>query len=217
MTRVRIRYTKLGFLKFISHLDTADLLRRAIKHSGADIAYSQGYNPHMLLSFANPLPLGVSSEFEIFDMTLNDQGNLEETIRKINDYLPSQIQILDYKLMESSLAINGEYRWSLYEFEIPGDYGLDSIDLDLSSGLIQKRLKKRGKRKVLTEEDISPYVKEYQGFDSIDESLSTLRAVVETSLNKTINPNRFIEAIFRKYNLPIDVDQVFIHKKTMFK
>lgn len=217
MIKIRLVYCKLGFLKFISHLDTAELLRRAISYSGADIAYSGGYNPHMVLSFANPLPLGVSSDFELFDMTLNSLDDLDGLVKKMNEYLPDQIQIKDYYLLGDNESINSEFSHSKYEFEIISDIDLEDIDLDLKTDLYQNRMKKKGKKKIPIREDISPYVKSYEGFTSEDDNVYRLTSVLETSLEKTINPNRFIQAIFDKYEILIDIDEVFIHKSQMYK
>ena len=65
--KIRGFYTRNKDLKFISHLNTVDLLQRAIFYTNAKIKFSEGFNVHPKMSFGNPLPLGVSSDFEVFD------------------------------------------------------------------------------------------------------------------------------------------------------
>ena len=68
----RIKFTKGEEVKYIGHLDVMRIFQRAIKRADLPIAYSQGFNPHQLLSFANPLTLGtqVVGSTEIFSLEL---------------------------------------------------------------------------------------------------------------------------------------------------
>jgi radical SAM-linked protein len=68
--RLRVTYTKDEAIKYISHLDMVRLNDRAIRRSGIPIGYSQGFNPHPLIAYGPPLPVGVSSCAEVLDITL---------------------------------------------------------------------------------------------------------------------------------------------------
>ena len=59
----RLFYTKTGRLKYISHLDTNRLMQRTLKRSGLPVWYSEGFNPHIYITFALPLALGLESEY----------------------------------------------------------------------------------------------------------------------------------------------------------
>ncbi len=54
--KVRIKYAKMGVLKYIGHLDLMRFFQKAVKRADLDIAYSQGFSPHQLMSFAAELP-----------------------------------------------------------------------------------------------------------------------------------------------------------------
>ncbi|MGL4790895.1 MAG: TIGR03936 family radical SAM-associated protein, partial [Anaerotignaceae bacterium] len=64
MMTYRFKFTKGPQVKFIGHLDVMQTFQRTIKRANLPIAYSQGFNPHQLLSFASPLSLGYTSEGE---------------------------------------------------------------------------------------------------------------------------------------------------------
>jgi radical SAM family uncharacterized protein/radical SAM-linked protein len=68
--RVRLRWRKTERFRFMSHLDNLRLIERAIRRSRMPIAYSQGFNPSMKVSFGPPLSLGFTSETEFVDITL---------------------------------------------------------------------------------------------------------------------------------------------------
>ena len=57
MIAYRIKFEKGDDVKFISHLDVMRYFQRAIKRAELPIGYSQGFNPHQLMSFASPLTL----------------------------------------------------------------------------------------------------------------------------------------------------------------
>ena len=68
----RARVTKDEPLRYISHLDYASLMQRAVRRAKIPAAYSEGFNPHMKLSFASALSVGVTSDAEYMDLELRD-------------------------------------------------------------------------------------------------------------------------------------------------
>ena len=80
--KVRIKYTKSELLKFIGHLDVMRYFQKAVKRAGFDIAYSQGFSPHQLMSFAAPLALAVTSEGEYFDAEFHSVVSSEELMSR---------------------------------------------------------------------------------------------------------------------------------------
>ena len=62
--KVRIRFAKYGALKFIGHLDVMRYFQKAIRRADLPIAYSEGFSPHQIMSFAAPLSVGHTSEGE---------------------------------------------------------------------------------------------------------------------------------------------------------
>jgi radical SAM-linked protein len=68
--RLRIRFTKLGKVRFTSHRDVARMWERALRRSGLAVARSQGFNPRPLLSFGLALPTGAESLAEYLDVAL---------------------------------------------------------------------------------------------------------------------------------------------------
>ena len=68
--KVRIKFSKNGPVKFIGHLDVMRYFQKAIRRAEVDIAYSKGFSPHQIMSFAAPLGVGQTSESEYFDIEL---------------------------------------------------------------------------------------------------------------------------------------------------
>ena len=95
----RIKFTKGEEVKFIGHLDVMRLFQRAIKRANLPVAYSQGFNPHQLLSFANPLTLGTTSEGEYGDFEMAEKIEPTLIMAELNKVLPNGVRVLDSVLI----------------------------------------------------------------------------------------------------------------------
>ena len=67
---VRLFYTKHGRMRFISHLDMTRFMARVIRRAELPVWYTEGFNPHLYMTFALPLSLGFESEYEAVDIRL---------------------------------------------------------------------------------------------------------------------------------------------------
>ncbi|MGI6055757.1 MAG: TIGR03936 family radical SAM-associated protein [Bilifractor sp.] len=82
--RVRIKFSKTGCLKFIGHLDVMRFFQKAIRRAELPVSLSEGYSPHMLMSFAAPLGVGKTSSGEYFDLDLKEEIPEEEILERLN-------------------------------------------------------------------------------------------------------------------------------------
>ena len=87
-------------MKFIGHLDVMRYFQKAIRRSGLDIAYSQGFNPHQLISFAAPLGVGLTSDGEYMDMQMNTTFSTREAMQRLNQTMNSEIKVTNYVELE---------------------------------------------------------------------------------------------------------------------
>ena len=85
---IRIFYTKLGDAKYISHLDVYRCMQRAIKRARLPVWYTQGFNPHLYLTFALPLSLGYESVCESMDFRLTESLSPQDIQDRLNESLP---------------------------------------------------------------------------------------------------------------------------------
>lgn len=71
--RLRMKFSKIGPTRYISHLDLARALERALNRARVPVSYTQGYNPRPRMQFASALPLGFTSEAELADIWLEEE------------------------------------------------------------------------------------------------------------------------------------------------
>ncbi len=88
MPIIRIHYSKKEELKYIAHLDTLRAFIRALRRAKLPIAYSQGFNPHPIISFLMPLSLGFTSNCEMVDIGFSQELPFEEIAKRLDDALP---------------------------------------------------------------------------------------------------------------------------------
>ena len=68
MPRVRLRFAKLGKVRFTSHRDVARIWERALRRAGVAVAYTEGFSPRPKLSFGLALSTGHESSAEYLDV-----------------------------------------------------------------------------------------------------------------------------------------------------
>lgn len=78
--RLRVRFSKVGKIRFIGHRDVARVIERAVRKAGLPVAYSQGFSPRMKLSFGLALPTGYESEAEFVELPLVAEAVLDGTV-----------------------------------------------------------------------------------------------------------------------------------------
>lgn len=100
--RLRGTFGKGGPARFISHLDLARTIERALIRAQIPIAYSQGFNPQPRMQFAAALPLGFTSECEIVDLWLSESIDPEATLINMNKRMAPGIEI--HTLIEQKLS-----------------------------------------------------------------------------------------------------------------
>ncbi len=83
-------------MKFIGHLDIMRYFQKAMRRAGIPIAFTSGYSPHMIMSFANPLGVGLTSEAEYFDIELKEPMDSKQAVRQLNAVMVEGIKIINF-------------------------------------------------------------------------------------------------------------------------
>lgn len=105
--KVRIKFRKYGVLKYIGHLDVMRFFQKAMRRADIPIAFTSGYSPHMIMSFAQPLGLGVTSEAEYLDIELAEPISSEDAIRKLNEVMVEGIDIVSFRQIHEDKKSSG--------------------------------------------------------------------------------------------------------------
>ena len=112
-----MRFQKNGTAVNCSHLDLLRSIQRILRRAAWPVAYSQGFNPHPILSFAQALSLGMESFGEYFEVTLAQEADIDRLLRAFNENAPKGLWAKDARVMAqkepSAMALvqGAEYRF----------------------------------------------------------------------------------------------------------
>lgn len=186
---VRVWFSKTGTARYISHLDLNRCMSRAFHKAKLPLWYTEGFNPHVFLTFAAPLSLGFEGRRESMDIRLIEEMPYAELIEKLNAGLPRDIRVYavtEPKMKGNDIA-NAEYVLRA-ETDDPA-----ALQAALEGVLAQPELPvqkhtKKGERTV----DIRPYFADMR-FEPEDGCLAmTVR--LPAGNQGGINPTLFIDA-----------------------
>ena len=102
--KVRIKFSKEGPVKFVGHLDTMRYFQKAIRRANLPVAFSGGYSPHMIMSFAAPLGVGTESLGEYFDLELAETVPTSEITRRLDAVMVEGVHVLSTRQVEDGKA-----------------------------------------------------------------------------------------------------------------
>ena len=195
---VRIKYSKLGDISYISHLDIIKLMERIVRRTGLKLSYSEGFNPHPKTAFSPALQLGVQSHCEYLDMEFDEALEEDLLIQKLNEKTVEGINFIEAKILTDKVdSLVAFITHSRYEITV------DEEDENKISKIISAINKINNTNEMLLTKktkkgNIKEYnVKEYIGtidFERKSDGLSIFVDICSGSV-KSINPKKIIELV----------------------
>ncbi|MFC2140228.1 TIGR03936 family radical SAM-associated protein [Candidatus Auribacterota bacterium] len=155
--KIRIKYSILGPLKFISHRDTMRLLFRLFRQVKLPFKFSEGFSPHPISSFGPPRPVGIESSHELIDVSLEEKIKLIETKDKLNQIVPKGLKFMSIKKIKEKDFRLKELSQAVYCIKLPKTLFLAQKDINafLSAEKIVITKKKKDKIKTV---DIKSFI-----------------------------------------------------------
>ena len=191
MDKLRLRFKKTGRAVYISHLDLMQTLQRGFFRAGYALKYSEGFNPHPLISIALPLSVGTASECELMDFRLKEDVDLAELPTRLTAALPEGIEILEAYEFTRKAA---ELKW----LRVRGVFEYDERDAAAMCDALRKFyaresivITKKTKRGI-GETDIRPAIREIAF--SVEGKDVALEAVISAQ-EPTLNPDLLADAL----------------------
>ena len=209
MSKFILKYGRDDRVKFISHLDFVRCFHRAVRRSKLNFEFSQGFNPHPVMTIAQPLPVGVTSECEYIKVGLITSLNNEQVTAELNRAMPPgftfykahRLKAKEIDLTKIDLA---EYIVEI-ECNMPGDieYLLNQTEL-----IVPKKTKKG-----ISDSDIRPHIFEAEpiGFEN---GIQTVRMLLSCGSQYNLRPETVVSAM-EKYCDGFKSTFVAVHRKRM--
>lgn len=212
--KVRFKFSKYGVMKYIGHLDIMRYFQKCMRRAEIDIAYSTGFSPHQIMSFAAPLGVGIESFGEYFDAQINS-GSSKDILERLNAVMVKGMEITSVKALPDD-AVNAMASIAAASYLIKckdkdnniNDYiSNDDIAalLNRDSIIIIKQTKKQE-----MEFDIRPHIYEIEKGDDY------IKMLVDASSAGNLKPLVVIEQLFKSNNMNIDERDFSVIRLDMF-
>lgn len=198
MSQYIIKFSKEGYICYTSHLDLLRLFKRALKKADIRIAYSQGFNPHPKMGFAQPLSLGYSSTSEYLEFETLEDYEPSWLCDALQNQMPEGIRIFHCNRAEGgkkSLAARTEA--AEYIIGIPLNQPLKKDSHQLCRDYLAQReikaFKKQKKTKTLKEVDIKGQIREL--IFTVEKQSLLITALLDSGSESNLSPELLITSI----------------------
>lgn len=130
MKKLRLALSKGEEMRFLSHLDYAQAVERMIRRAEIKMAFSEGFNPHMKISFSSALALGITAEVEYLDMDIVEDATVESIMERLNRVAPPGLTVMAGREMPDKVKkLMAICNYAVYEVSGPvtGDVNWDEL------------------------------------------------------------------------------------------
>ena len=198
--RVRVRFSKTGVLRYLSHRELMTAIIRAMRRAHIPVAYSQGFHPSPRVSFGPPLNVGMSGKREYFDMELRPGLGINDMKETLNRLLPEGLSIHDMGLIPEGEPSLQSFI-SRYEYEIicPDTKPMEDF-IAKGSFVVRREKTDRGNTDAV---DLREMVEEAVIIDT-----KTMRVVVRDRGDKRVRLNELTAAIFQLSSGKLDITRL---------
>ncbi len=164
--RVRVRYTKLGKVRFTSQRDVARMWERALRRAALPVGYSAGFSPRPLLSFGLALPTGAESLAEFVDVVLDDDRVdvadvvPDELVARLDPFLPDGVAVRAAAVVTAGGSLQHEVttcRWELVLTGATRGSLSDAVASFVAASSVPLVRERKGREE---EDDLRPSVRE---------------------------------------------------------
>jgi radical SAM-linked protein len=205
--RARVKFAKTGIMRYVGHLDLMRFFQKAVKRANLPIRYSEGFNPHQIMSFASPLGVGLTSEGEYMDIDLKEMVDAKSAIKLLNNNMVEGLEITSFKYLPDdaekcmSAVTAASYVVTYKDKKDDACYIDNIIDLktkffdDAHAINIVKKTKK-GEREL----DLKPLI--YKFDISVNEGVPVYDFLLSSGSTDNIKPELVVKAFHEFIGLP---------------
>lgn len=209
MNTIRLKFKKTGLSIYYSQLDLQRVMARALKKSGLPVWYSQGFNPHIYMTFTLPLSLGHESECESVDFRLNEELPESEILKAMEGTLPQGIELVSAKAPDYDAR---SIAFAKYDITLFGssDKILKALEeYNNTPQAVVTKVTKKGQKDI----NLKELIKDITIIDK-KETEVTFTAIYPAGVSLNINPSLLLD--FLKENYGIEVIDAFVIRKNLF-
>ena len=188
-------------IRHIGHLDIQRSVQRGLRRSGLPVAYSQGFNPHILIAFASALSTGACGKREIMDVTMAEDVDEQEFLARMNQAMPPEMQLSEARAVDNRHpSLMGMVRAAEYLLLIRDTETGKKLAAAVPEMMAKDKIPAMRKTKTkLTEVDIKPLILE------ITAEENRIKATLVLNEHESCKPQMLLEAVKETAGIKEDV------------
>ena len=219
MAKVRLEITKGEEIRYLSHLDYARTIERALRRSKLPVAYSEGFNPHMKVAYASALGVGVASDAEYMDLELSGDLPLAEIEQRFACQLPPGIVLKRLKFMgDRTQALMAIVNQAVYEVTVPLADGADDSAFFASLNrfaaaqqVIYVKESPKGRREIDVKQLLAAPIQA-----TVADKTATLHVVIHITKTGSVKASEVLSALADSFGLPVKKDSANINRTALY-
>lgn len=211
--KLRVKFKKYGPVRFIGHLDVMRFFQKTIRRAGLDVAYTGGYSPHQIMTFAAPLGVGLESNGEYMDIEVNSLTSCSDAVKSLNNASVYGIEITSVKILPDN-AGNAMASVAAASYTVRFREGR-TPETDIAAALPgflkkEKILITKETKKGSRELDLKPGIYEliWDG--------SAFHMLVDASSSGNIKPVQIIEALLAEHKEKLQENALLITREEVY-
>lgn len=194
-------FEKSERIRHIGHLDIQRSVQRGLRRSGLPVSYSNGFNPHVLITFASALSTGACGKREIMDVTLSEPVSEEVFLEKMNRAMPPEMQLKEARAVDNKFpALMASLRAAQYDLLIRDPEAAGKLSAVIPAMMAREAIPAMRKTKTsLKECDIKPLI-----YDLHSQGQHLYATLVLTE-REACKPGMLLEALCREAGMEPDI------------
>lgn len=236
MIKVRLKFSKRGPVRFIGHLDLMRYFQKVNRRAEIDVKYSEGFSPHQVMSFAEPLSVGATSDGEYLDLQMNTTPDIKNLCKKLNSVMNEGITILDACILDEhsekamTLVDAAEWIMTFRKGKEPSKGWEDKFKIYLSSDELPALKKtKRGettinmkpliyRAQVVSKEDLRGFSNpDYRFINSdVADDESCIHLLVSSGSSDHLKPGMVVSNFMNSYGEELLPNAIRLHRVDTF-
>lgn len=211
--KIRIKFQKSGVMKFVGHLDMMRYFQKAIRRADIDIAYSGGFSPHQIMSFASPLGVGVTSDGEYLDIEVHSTKSSRESVEALNRVGVEGICVRSYRKLPDhaktamSMVAAADYTITLRDERLPKDWMQKLSDFYAQNSIFILKKTKKSEKEI----NLKPLI-----YTLTAETFPYITMRLSSGSVDNVKPELVIRAFYQYLDMSMPESGMSIHRNELY-
>ncbi|MBN2899444.1 MAG: DUF2344 domain-containing protein [Clostridia bacterium] len=221
MAILRLKYRKVGYMKFLSHLDMVRLMERSFRRAQMPLEFSQGFNPRPKINFAAPLSVGVTSDAEVMEVVLTKKVDIAALLEHQREAFPAGIELVAGTFVDqvgqSSPKLMGSVSSCQYLISVinKDTYSKEVVETWLNDFMKQDAImiEKVNKKKKVVQKDIKPAIRSFALVSVELEGHMVLSAHLDAGSESNLRAEDLMHALDGFPGVEMDLETLRLHRQ----